>query len=685
MEIPAQAIQYMKQAIDSYDIILVRELCREFGIPETIRLDVWKMFLQPKKEIVEPQHDPSKNKRFRPLFIPESEKTLIDECNRIAQTIQSDNSNIVYNYIVEIAAIISKAFPTEPVEIRCGLTKAIIYKFQPFYKHMPKDCITQFENLIHILLLYHDPLLSIHLDTNRIEPYEYTKRFCFTLCMNMCADITTILKVWDEFITFPDITLYVYCVVGYMIYLRKQLLEGKEHAIVLNVLNKKLKLNDLKTIVAYSKAIRLSTSSSFNRILVGLFSNSDSYQKVFAKSLTSSLFLTSLSTDIIGDKLNRQVPFLFIDCRREELFDLGTIPAAINLDHLKRQEDKKYMEDLFKKELSLLTQQNSDFHVVLFGHDDKVDSNPDIGELSMIGLDFAKRGVKRVSIMQQGYISYHKNALANVKGFQVANHEPETCPICSGKSINGTNAEGPKSFAQSAFAKTQQFAGGLMDFFSGSKKKDVPKKENEPQTPKQQVPQQNITNTMNTATKEDDDATNPFSDNSNAMKQYPPQPNLSTNPFEESSNDKNPFNDTNQSNQSSNPFEDQPNETNEPTNPFEEEDPKEKGSKEDDEESFLREVIEESSQYNSYLNIGGKQTIWKPVITVLTKVAIFVIEKQEEKIILLENINYETITKIVMKKAEPERFTIVHTGGRCTIRIPEVYKKFVEEISLLQE
>jgi hypothetical protein len=81
MDIPIQAIEYMKEAINSSDVVLVRELCREFGIPKSIRLDVWKMFLPSKREIVEITFDSNKNNLFKPTFIQENELNVIDESN----------------------------------------------------------------------------------------------------------------------------------------------------------------------------------------------------------------------------------------------------------------------------------------------------------------------------------------------------------------------------------------------------------------------------------------------------------------------------------------------------------------------------------------------------------------------------------------------------------------------------
>ncbi|EDR26950.1 hypothetical protein, conserved [Entamoeba dispar SAW760] len=640
METPERAIEYMKEAINSIDVVLLRELCREFGIPDTLRLEIWKLFLQPKKEIVE---EKTAN-NYVSKWIVEDNEILIEETNKIASSIHPIGTQPFFNCIVDVAAVVSKIFQQESIEIRCGITKSIIYKFHPFYKHLYPTIITGLQNLIHILLLYHDPILSIHLDTNRIEPTEYTNTFAFNLCINMCDSINLISKMWDEFITFPDTTLYIYCVVGYLIYLRKKILDAKDHQGVLNVINQPLKVSDIKTIIAYSKAIRLSTASSFNRILLGIMNNSELYQKVFSKSLTSSLFLTPLVNDIINDKFNRQFPYLFIDCRRQESFDLGTIAAAINLDYTKRQDDRNYLENLFKNELSILTQPNSTFHVVLFGDDDTVDGNPDIGELSMIGLDFAKRGVKRVSIMQEGFLKYHKNALTNMKGFQLMNHETETCPLCTtGKPLNFGLLEGTKklkqTITQSTVEKTQQLTHGLIGFLYGSntKKEEIKKEDQQPTSQNQNITNEEIKQTPPTQVENKEQLT---SNNEEVNENMKDENNTNT---EENIDD---------------------------------------NSEEDD--NYLKELIEESSKYNSYLNIGGKQTIWKPVVIVLTTISILIVEIHNNKIILLDDISYETISKVVMKKADPERFTIVHSGGKCTIRIPEYYQKFIEEISKLQ-
>ncbi|KAL7713032.1 Rhodanese domain-containing protein [Entamoeba marina] len=631
MSIPQSAIKHVKDAIDSGDITLARELCRQFGVPDQYRLEVWKLFLQPHKEIVEEKT----NSTYRSHFLDSKDEQLILKSNQIASTIHPIGTQPYLNCIADIASVVLILFPNESVEMCCGMTKAILYKYHPFYKHLYPSVITGLQNLIHILLLYHDPILSLHLDTNRIEPIEYTNRFAFNLCVSMCSTIDTIAKVWDDFITYPDTTLFTYCIIGYLICNREKILACKTHQTVLECMFQRLDIDELLTIVAYSKAIRLSTSSSYNRILISVTNNTELYQKLFSKTLASSLFLPSLTNDIVNDKVIRQVPYLFIDCRKEERFELGTIAAAINLDYSKRQNIRNYMDELFQKELSLLTQQYSVFHVVLFGEDDNEENNPDIGELTMIALDFAKRGVKRISIMSQGFVVYHKNAMLQTNNYTLMNHEVDNCPLCTGKPIKSELfAETKKltqSITQTTVERTQKMTSGLKGFLYGNSEKKEESKQKEQIENKEEhnVEEQNDSNEKNKVDNE-------------VEKQEPSEVNNQNQPSESSE------------------------------------------LVEDDDDDYLKELIEESSKFNSYLNIGGKQVIWKPVLTVLTTVSMLIVEQTDSKVILLEDISYETINKIIMKKSDPERFTIDHSNGRCVIRVPEAYERFVEDISNLK-
>ncbi|ELP85382.1 hypothetical protein EIN_086640 [Entamoeba invadens IP1] len=656
MEVPPQAYNYMKEAIESSDIVMVRELCREFGVPSALRMDIWKMFLQPKREFVEERNT---QVNYVPEWLQLTEGQKI-EATQIALTIHPVGTQPFLNGVIDIAAVVSKLYPEESKEFRCGITKALLYKFHPFFKYLYPTIVTGLQNLIHMLLLYHDPILSIHLDTYRIEPTDYTNSFGFNLCSGMCEEFDTLVHLWDEFITFPDTTLYIYCIVGYLIFIREDFLAVKNTEkgtnFVRKILGKKLKDDDIKTVVAVSKAIRLSTASSFNRILLGVMNNSDAYQQIFSKSLNSSLFLPTLTNDVINDKMNRQMPFLFIDCRRQESFEVGSILAAINLDFLKRQDDRKYLDDLFKNELSLLTQKDSAFHVVLFGDDDSEDGVPDIGELSMIGLDFAKRGVKRVSIMSQGFVTFHKNAMNSIRGFQLMNHENTICPLCTtGKPlkftevvknsnlISETTITAAQTIAHKTVEKTKELSNGLMGFLYGTAEKKE-KENKESKESKEEI--------------KEPPKENQIPQKEEKVIEQKPQEIVPTKP------------------------EDTPVVNEDGKTPDEE---KEEEKEDEEDDAYLKEIISESSRYDSYLNVGGKQTIWKPIVTVVTTISLLLVEMHGEKIVLLDDISFESITKVVMKKSEPDRFTIVHTGGKCTIRVPENYAKFVEEISSMQQ
>ncbi|ELP93772.1 hypothetical protein EIN_175590 [Entamoeba invadens IP1] len=662
MDIPTQAVTFIKGAIDSSDSILVREFCREFGIPTEFRLQIWNMFLQPKKEFVETKI-PITAVKYRPQWYNFS-STEQEEAVKIALSIQPVQVQPFFNGIVDIAAVVVKLFPRESEELLCGMTKSLLYKFQPFYKYLDSVIVTGLQNLIHMLFLYHDPLLSLHLDMYRIEPNEYTNYFGFNLCMGMCTEFNDLIKLWDEFITFPDTTLYVYCIVGYLIYLKDDFLDQETNksgaSAVRKVIGKKLRREEVKTVVACSKAIRLSTVSSFNRTLLGVMNNLESYKQVFSKSLNSSLFLTTFPGDVINDTTGRQIPFLFIDCRRQEAFEMGSILAAINMDYLRRQRESKYVDNVFKNELSVLTQNNSTFHVVLFGDGERVSGVPDISELSMIGLDFVKRGVKRVSIMNQGYVKFHKNALDGVKGFQLMNHDPTTCSFClTGKPIDFEKKEQPKeqfaphkfdhqralSFTQTiankTIERTQHITNDLMEFLYGTPQKKQEKRID------LKIPQKN--------------------DMKNELQIDPVlQHKVTEIPKKEEVKTVQLFDIPNSSQL----------ETPKTT----------KQNEEDDDDTYLKELIAESSQYDSFLDVSANdEPNWKPVITVLTTISILIVEKRGDNFSLLEDISFENITKVVMKKSEPEKFSIVYGAEKCTIKVPGSYTRFVEEITNMQQ
>ena len=292
------------------------------------------------------------------------------------------------------------------------------------------------------------------------------------------------------------------------------------------------------------------------------------------------------------------------------------------------------MDVLFTSELSLLTSPNSVFHVVLFGEDNGQQTAPDIGALTLFGLDFVKHGVKAVSILQSGYAGFHKLAVAGAKGFELMNHDPETCHLCLGtsQSFFSETLRLTARLGQKSVQKTQSIGHSFMDFLYGtSQEKPTPPPRTKPlPVPAEKTP---ATDAAPTAPQ--------------AQEPPPPQP------------------------------EPQP-------APGQEEQPQTDEEEEDDDD-YLKEIVQENVKFESFLNIGtDKSPIWKPVLTVITSVSILIVERVNSSLVLLEDIGHDSIEKIKMKKTEPEKFTIIHKAGELSIRIPENFRTFIQEITKYQ-
>ncbi|EDR29359.1 hypothetical protein, conserved [Entamoeba dispar SAW760] len=712
-------LSLFQNTIEEKDTAMLQQLCLHFGLVDTMRAEIWKILLDIKPiklpnhlnlTIVEADVPPLVNKLIS--VIGQSKRTeLIKDSYSIATTLIQPKTSPNFIPTVIVALVFNYLYPKETIEFRLGGVFSFLNMLQPYFTHLYPSIQKGLFCLMHILLQYHDPQLCHCLDSFRVEPVLYTNRFLYNVLFSTGETLNDVLLLWDEFILNSNKYLFYYAVVAYLIQIKDDIMkETKKNELITLLKVKRISSEDLRIVICRAASLERRTLTSFKLLLSSCFRNEAMFQRWYSQSLGSTLALPVEPHSLVND-IKNGMEVLFIDCRTQEMYRGGNIGNAVNFDYTKR-EDEKYVSKFFQsKPLQCLRDPKKYIHVVIYGCGEigkTLQQTPSLSELTMIMLDFIKRGIKRLGVLLSGYHLYHKLAMNKTPGFEVINHIPSVCPLCTPPELAKLTmkiTEGTKKFTE----KATIFFSNLSHQSNNSQAPPSPQRGSQSTVHKPYSPiQQNQTITpvkSNTEIKERQQMRVSSTKGTNQISglvepvqpiSNQPIPNLLdlglepvTDPSSSTSSNTNSLNSSVNATQNNTiPIQPLPNILDMPIKPlnidtsamsngdisqrltFDEEYNEED---EAEESNYFDELMKESPTFEADYNVASGDAVdcWKKCLVILSSVDMLVAEKPsgDGEMFLLEEVTYTDIEKVSAKKQNPEICTIEVNGKQIILKV----------------
>ncbi|KFD68655.1 hypothetical protein M514_03676 [Trichuris suis] len=300
-------------------------------------------------------------------------------------------------------------------------------------KYIPKDCWKneQAFNLFRLLLVYHEPDLSTFLDSLRLSPATYCKRWFNSLFSSSCQ-LNVALKLLDVYLQHADPFEIFFMALVIMINSKSQILamEGQAESEIAGKIASfpaQLQEEDIDDFYQLVQFYMNRTPQSFRRDYHGPLFGSNFTEMIESNALPVLCLSVSpqeLLPLIVGVK-NQHINFAIIDTRSKEQFSSGHIRGSYALDLSQLLADpagfKRTVEELEDK-CHLV---DPDFHWCFLSSGLESDDS-----LFYMCVAFLLKMQKRyISMASGGYKAIH----ALLKGHLIEKleaHDSRHCPVC---------------------------------------------------------------------------------------------------------------------------------------------------------------------------------------------------------------------------------------------------------------
>ncbi|KAL1231031.1 hypothetical protein TSPI_03790 [Trichinella spiralis] len=236
------------------------------------------------------------------------------------------------------------------------LSKSELYRvfFTVTTKYIPKDCSTNGKvfDLFRLLLLYHEPELSAFLDSVKISPEDYSKKWFNSLFTSSCK-LNVALKILDVYLQQADPFQVFFMALIILINSKNQILlmKGKSKSYIaesIAALPYQLQVDDIEDFYQIMQYYCNRTPQSFRRDFHGpLFGSNftEVIQPAFLPTLCLPISAQELLPLVVGYR-NQGIQLAVIDTRPSNQFSSGHISGAYHLDTSRLLTDPSQFEDL---------------------------------------------------------------------------------------------------------------------------------------------------------------------------------------------------------------------------------------------------------------------------------------------------------------------------------------------------
>ncbi|KHJ97112.1 hypothetical protein OESDEN_02914 [Oesophagostomum dentatum] len=313
-------------------------------------------------------------------------------------------------------------------------------------KYIPKETkdTAQIYDLFRLLLQYHDPQISSHLDSLKCPPHRYANHWFATVLASSVND-GVCRALWELYIEKGDPFLVFYMALVLIINARDQLLEfgsdRRDEALsLLTSLPNQLTIDDVPDFVQlsayYADRTPQCVREDFHYLIFGSNYDDEVGEMHVNKLLCLPVTVQELIRKDRGAVTTSKISYFVIDCRSNEAYNSGHIYGSFNLDCQLLVD----APDQFEMALNCLeayrNEQKFEEHICFFGYGDE---NQD-QFMNMVIARYLREGKTHVTFAQGGYHGLH-SVLAETNRLRLINsHDDSRCCECgngnSGRSWN---------------------------------------------------------------------------------------------------------------------------------------------------------------------------------------------------------------------------------------------------------
>ncbi|KJH44527.1 kelch repeat protein [Dictyocaulus viviparus] len=305
-------------------------------------------------------------------------------------------------------------------------------------KYIPRETRenAQIYDLFRLLLQYHDPQISSHLDSLKCDPYSYANQWFSTmLAASVHDDVCRTL--WELYIEKGDPFLIFYMAIVLIVNARDQLLDinlsGRDMALkTLVSLPNQLTVDDIPDFVQLSVFYADRTPQCVREDLHYLIFGSNYDDDAGEIQMSKLLCLPLAARELIRKepRATCNITYFVIDCRSNEAYKNGHIYGSFNLDCKLMVDEPDQFEMALACLQSFKHDQKLDEHICFLGYGEN-----DMDQfMNMVIARFLQDGKSHVTFAQSGYRGLHSALLESNRLRLINSHNKLKCQECK----NGT-------------------------------------------------------------------------------------------------------------------------------------------------------------------------------------------------------------------------------------------------------
>ncbi|VDM38098.1 unnamed protein product [Toxocara canis] len=298
-------------------------------------------------------------------------------------------------------------------------------------------------HLMHLILQYHDPALSTHLTSHKLNCYDFAYP-CFSSLFVRVIDRGTLYSIWDKYFEKGDPFLLFTMLLVFMINCSEQLVKMDDNEKMVDLVLSSMRLvseNDVEDLLEVSGHFLSTTPPSvkqdFQRVLFG--SRLVNVRQVDVADLLALPVdprdLVRLTTDENSNALEPGFGFFIIDARPHGDYTAGHLEGSYNLDSsLFVEAPERYKIAL--SSLDAYRNASRRNHHLLFLGSGREECDL---YLNMVVANFLQQSRKHVALVQG---ALHQLLVSNLE--RLEGHCAQRCKECEVDRVEG-NMETPSS------------------------------------------------------------------------------------------------------------------------------------------------------------------------------------------------------------------------------------------------
>ncbi|CAB01744.2 TBC1 domain family member 23 [Caenorhabditis elegans] len=313
------------------------------------------------------------------------------------------------------------------------------HEFNVFFafttKYIPKDTRpdAQIFDLFRLLLQYHDPQISNHLESLHCSPSMYTKNWFATL-FSSSMSTESCHELWKLYIEQGDPFLVFHLAIVFLINAKDEILQvkrdEKEKAVqILENMAAQLSVEDVpdffQLALHYSDKTPECIRKDFHYIIFG--ANFDEEVKEIQMNKMLCLPIPAIDLTSHDEISSGSVNFFIVDTRSNTDFDSGHFVSSFNLDCVAIVDEPEKFEIALNSLECYKTSRRDEDHYLILGYGSDEEDN----YMNMLIAMFIQKGKLHVSFVQGGYKKLHDCIGQHNRWELIAMHSEDRCELCS--------------------------------------------------------------------------------------------------------------------------------------------------------------------------------------------------------------------------------------------------------------